>query len=926
MEICSMRSARSILLILCVTLGLMMIHTTETAAARPQRPTEWTLEDLLHTENAEAWDVAPDGSAAVWVRSTIAKVKGEEKGISNLWLSPLTTPEGSGGRSDDRDSEQDPSFALTRGQHSVASPVFSPDGQHIAFLSNRPLPEVDGEDGDDLGDRQLWVLPLRGGEAYPITRFDRDIQHFDWRDARTLVVAAQESPTAWERQRKKQKDKAVVVDDLDHEPPVRLFTVTLDGEARRLSHNGDWIDTLAVAPDGRRAVVQAQQNLRYEFDQKVPPKTYLADLETGAFTVLYEGREIIPFNVHWQADSTGFYFANERTNDPFYRVATVRDLYHHDLASGKSRRVDLGSATLGGEFTPVAGGVVALVENGVRYRTLFLRTEGTGWRATELAGEHAGRIDDLVANPDGTTVIYRHTTAATPPQWFASQLEGDRLEAVRPLTRLNPKFADKPTGRVEIIRWQGAQGHEVEGLLHYPLDWSDNATDRARRPLVVDIHGGPNAKDRDSWDQRWSGPLLLWRQRGAFVLQVNYHGSAGYGLEWVESIKDHYYDFEPIDILNGVDQLIEQGLVDPDRLGCTGWSNGGILTADLITRTTRFKAAAVGAGDVEWVSDWANVDFGASFDNYYFGGPPWEKLDTYLEKSPFFRLAKVETPTIVFTGTEDRAVPPHQSWSLFRALQYLEKTPVRLVLFPGEPHGLRKIAHQRRKAEEELAWFDRYLFEAKDTKNAAVKDGSRLQALLRQQRAARVGTAFGQNADGKLIPEVVPYGALKVGRFEVTRAQWAAFDADFSVRPGTENHPVTGVSFERAKAYAAWLAERTGRPFRLPTVKERKQLGSGGGGNTLDHWAGYSPNPDDAARLREALQQLPGEAPLLLPVGSFPGQGDDPLFDLDGNAAEWAVGEDGQGQVIGPSADRAVDERMEGGTDDEAYVGLRVVE
>ena len=109
---------------------------------------------------------------------------------------------------------------------------------------------------------------------------------------------------------------------------------------------------------------------------------------------------------------------------------------------------------------------------------------------------------------------------------------------------------------------------------------------------------------------------------------------------------------------------------------------------------------------MEWISDWANVDFGASFDNYYFGASPLEDPELYIRKSPFFRLGEVTTPTIIYTGTEDRNVPPHQSWSLFRALQQLEKAPARLVLFPGEPHGLRKIAHQRRKVEEDMAWFN----------------------------------------------------------------------------------------------------------------------------------------------------------------------------------------------------------------------------
>jgi formylglycine-generating enzyme required for sulfatase activity len=182
------------------------------------------------------------------------------------------------------------------------------------------------------------------------------------------------------------------------------------------------------------------------------------------------------------------------------------------------------------------------------------------------------------------------------------------------------------------------------------------------------------------------------------------------------------------------------------------------------------------------------------------------------------------------------------------------------------------------------------------------------------------------------VPETVRFAGQEVARFEVTRAQWAAFDPSTTVAPGTEDLPVTGIGFERAKEYADWLARRTGRPFRLPTVEEAKTLAKagGGGGNTLDRWAGYTPNPEDAGALRKALsEKLTGTAPLLLPVGSLPGKtsggGSAVVFDLNGNAAEWAVTEDGSGDAVGPSADRSTDPRGEGGEPAPEYVGLRVV-
>jgi hypothetical protein len=274
-------------------------------------------------------------------------------------------------------------------------------------------------------------------------------------------------------------------------------------------------------------------------------------------------------------------------------------------------------------------------------------------------------------------------------------------------------------------------------------------------------------------------------------------------------------------------------------------------------------------------------------------------------------MKNVVTPTIIFFGDQDKQVPTEQGWQHYRALQHLGKTDVKFILFPGEAHGPRKYVHQRRKVEEELAWFDKYLFKTLPDAQEALKPESPLSALLKTRKA-----------QGE--PEMAVRGELEIARFEVTRAQFKQFDPTYAFAPGTENYPASGVSFEQAKQYAAWLAKKTGKPYRLPKEEEMKSmLKASKSENVLDAWAGYGVNVDDARRLASLIEGL-GAGALLKPVGSFAGQGEDPIFDLGGNAAEWVETKDGKGKALGGSADRPADAKSEQ-TPRADYLGFRVV-
>ena len=381
-------------------------------------------------------------------------------------------------------------------------------------------------------------------------------------------------------------------------------------------------------------------------------------------------------------------------------------------------------------------------------------------------------------------------------------------------------------------------------------------------------------------------------------------------------------------------------MVDMAKLGAMGWSNGAILTTMLTLRyPDMFKVAAAGAGDVNWTSDYGTCAFGVTFDQSYFGGAPWDDVngktynETYIIKSPLFEIEKIKTPTIIFHGSEDRAVPRDQGWEYYRGLQQVGIAPVRFLWFPGQPHGLQKITHQKRKMKEELIWFDTYLFNTYEPENEALKKESPLANILDlQEHAIMHEGLFGIWQDGLLLPQTVAVGedSIRIGMFEMTNAQVVTLLPGYSYPVGQDNYPATGLSREEIDRCLATLSRHDGKTYRLPNAAEaralhKKALKVAGKENTLNYWAGYELTLTDAERLQEKLAT--DKVSLMMTAGRFkpvklaPGAR---VYDLGGNAAEYYTA-GGRLKTYGYSAYDFADEFNPDTTASPAHTGFRVV-
>ncbi|MFC7337892.1 S9 family peptidase [Haloferula chungangensis] len=633
-------------------------------------PVEMTPVDFLSLADVSKGELSPDGKSLLYLqRETDWALN---KSVTKLWRKSLAREE---------------ARAMTHGPDSVREPAWAPDGALISFVSKRP--------GDAVA--QIYLMHADGGEAFRLGKLDDEPSQLKWSpDGRVIYYLAKKSLPKDERKGLEKKTLIPLFEDQRRQSLLWKIDV-VSGENMRVSPEDRSVVRFSIAPGGNELVVVLAPGPL--LDQLPEAELWTMNLDGAESRQWTENEhlELMP-RVSPDGDRLAYLASVDRQGGSYCNS----NLFILDRLSGETTEVaeDFPGEILAYAWGGEEGGIYFIGNTGLTAQLYFHDPESGG---TRQLTEGDQTTTEWSYDPElGVHLLGIQSAVERGDLW--SLKRGDRE-----LSRLTDVHEDLGSRfllpKQEKIEWQGEDGVTVEGLLVYPL----NYTKGERFPLVVQTHGGPRKSDKfGSWKSGHYLPVVA--AQGYGVLMPNYRGSTGYGDPFLQDMVGGYFRNSHLDVLRGVDHLIEAGLADPDKLVKKGWSAGGHMTNKIITVTDRFKAASSGAGAVDWVSQFGETD--VSYGRIpWFGGTPWQEnapTRSYQDTSVVSQLWKVTTPTLIFVGENDRRVPASQSKILFRGLRDQGVT-TELYVAPGEAHGWRRPSHQLFRINKELEWFARHV-------------------------------------------------------------------------------------------------------------------------------------------------------------------------------------------------------------------------
>jgi len=642
--------------------------------------------DIFNLENVSDPQISPDGLRIVYVRNSRDVLT--DRTLSNLWIINF----------DGTDNQP-----LTSGNHNDFMPRWSPDGKHIIYKSNKD------------GSSQFYLRWVKSGAESKLTNLIQSTGSPVWSPdgnylAFTMFVEAESKSFATMPPKPKGanwNEPPRYIDQLNYRGDGRgylkqgysqIFILTRDGGTPRqltfetYDHRGD----IAWSSDGKNIYYSANGHEDGEYDPRNSEIYYLQldNLTTKQITDRH-GPDYSPI---LSPDGRKIAYLG---HDEKYLGNQLSQLYLMDIDGSNSKEISLefdrDISNL--KWSSWGDGLYFQYDNKGNTKLGYINLKGNvEVLADNIGGTSMGRpygSGSYSVAPNGN-YVFTYSTPNNP----ADLMTGDKKNRLKRLTNLNADlFPFKKLGNVEEIWYSSSyDGKKIQGWICTPPDFDPNE----KYPLVLEIHGGPFS----NYGDRFSAEIQLYASAGYVVLYTNPRGSTSYGEDFANEIHHNYPGQDYDDLMSGVDAVIKKGFIDENNLFVTGGSGGGVLTAWIVGKTDRFRAAVVAKPVINWYSFVLYSDGPAFYSKYWFGKYPWEDPEEFLKRSPISLVENVNTPTMLLTGESDFRTPIAETEQYYAALK-LNKVETAMVRIPGASHGIAsRPSNLIAKIVYIVKWFD----------------------------------------------------------------------------------------------------------------------------------------------------------------------------------------------------------------------------
>lgn len=645
-----------------------------------------SFEEIISLQSVFNPEISPDGKSVVFeMRSTDWK---NNRSDTEIWLS----------------KEGKEPFQLTNNpKDNSTNPKWSPDGKWIAFLSRR-------EDKN-----QLQLIRTVGGEAFQISHTQGNISDFEWSPDGKQIAYLQAEDKSKDDKKRKEKYGDFAEDNKEFSQDqlwVMLFDPSMPGkwflpesmqdsvlkksmEPHLLIDRTDFsITQILWSPDGKKIALEHQPDPIITSFIKSDISLYEFASQSLKILVANPGSDVL---LDWSPDSKSLVYQSSLTdttsnfymNRRYFRIQS-------DGTGVKPLAASFDEDIQNITWTPQ--GIFGLAWQKTNRKLVHIEPDNGQVKILPMGLK---RLSDFTFSNDGKKIAF---TGANDNSLSEVYLSDYPLQTLQKLSQVTDQLAGWSMAQSEVIRWKSEDGTEIEGVLHKPQDYNP----AKKYPLLVIIHGGPTSISVPEPSPVSVYPMIQWLNKGALILRPNYRGSAGYGEKFRSLNVRNLGVGDAWDVLSGVKYLEDKGLIDGEKVGCMGWSQGGYISAFLTTNSTKFKAISVGAGISNWMTYYVNTDI-HPFTRQYLKATPWSDKAIYELTSPMTNIQKASTPTLIQHGEFDQRVPTPNAYELLQGLQDMG-VESKLIIYKGFGHGITKPKERLAAIWHNWQWFAKYIW------------------------------------------------------------------------------------------------------------------------------------------------------------------------------------------------------------------------